>query len=194
MFNILLSSLRLNFGTVVPVFWGQVRSTFEAISEMTCFLHIFKQFSFVMQMDVTLSISRKADTCGMDRLKLWWSGVLTAVKDCNVNWLWWGGCFTASPTQFNHTHTWFTNRCTHILWVLTFVPQCFASSQPPNTYTRLLPGLPTARKNLQHICPRCISSSCLLPVLLLLCSSNRGQVFAHSHTALHLQAARPTLM
>ncbi|TNN73661.1 hypothetical protein EYF80_016041 [Liparis tanakae] len=29
---------------------------------------------------------------------------------------------------------------------------------------------------------------------LLLRSSNRGQVFAHSHTALHLQAARPTLI
>lgn len=39
---------------------------FEAISEMTCFAHIFKHFPFVMQMVVTPSIRRKADACYMD--------------------------------------------------------------------------------------------------------------------------------
>lgn len=70
-------------------FWACLKH-FEAISQMTCFVNIFIQFPFVMQMAVTLSISEKADACWMDSLKLWWCGVLTAVSDCNVNCLWWG--------------------------------------------------------------------------------------------------------
>ena len=63
-FYTLLSSLRL---TLRAVFWGTFEAFFEALSEMTCFVHIFKQPPFVMQMDVTLSISRKADACWTDR-------------------------------------------------------------------------------------------------------------------------------
>lgn len=70
-------------------FWACLKH-FEAISQMTCFVNIFIQFPFVMQMAVTLSISEKADACWMYSLILWWCGVLTAVSDCNVNCLWWG--------------------------------------------------------------------------------------------------------
>ncbi|CAB1412311.1 unnamed protein product [Pleuronectes platessa] len=50
-------------------------------------------------------------------------------------------------------------------------------------------------KNLQYISRHCISSSSSSSSSSSYsCSSNRGQVFAHSHAALHLHAARPALM
>lgn len=146
-FHIPLSSfLRLRFRAVFPVFFGHVWSIFEAISEMTCSVHIFKQLPFVMQMAVTLSISRKADACWTDRLKLWRCTVLTAVKDCNVNCLWWGvvlGLHWLDSTTLTHdlqigthTHTscWFSRLCFSALHL---------QLNPPAH--SVLPGLPTAQ-------------------------------------------------
>lgn len=59
-FSILLSSFTFVLSCRFDSRFGGM---FEAISEMTCCAHIFKHFPFVMQMDATPSIRRKADTC-----------------------------------------------------------------------------------------------------------------------------------
>ena len=82
---------------------------------------------------------------------------------------------------------WFTNRHTHththILLVLTFVlyRSLHQNSTPPAPTHTVRSGLPTAQKNLQHICLHCISSSCivllLLPLTAARCLPTATQLF-----------------
>lgn len=191
-FYILLPALLLYFSVFFSFsqwFWACLKH-FEAISQMTCFVNIFIQFPFVMQMAVTLSISEKADACWMDSLKLWWCGVLTAVSDCNVNCLWWGGCLTASLTRLNHTHTIYkqTHTHTHLVGshacasVLPITIQPLTCTHTHKTQCASRP--PHSPKNLQHICLHCISSSssfyfwsCSAPLTMARCLPITTQLF-----------------
>lgn len=97
-----------------------------------------------------------------------------------------GGCFRASLTQLNHTHTWFTNRHTHIMRVLTSVPRCSPSALNPQHPHTPASRLPTACRTCSTaVCaasppsPPASSSSCSCPAPLTVarCLPTATQLF-----------------
>ena len=103
------------------------------------------------------------------------------------------------------SHTRFTNRHTHVHTHTHPVGShvCAPALSPSELNPPSVPPLPTRHTLCVQASPQPKEPAAhLSPLHLLLlllhrtppAPSNRGQVFAHSHTALHLQAARPTLM